>query len=281
MTDSWSAHERTLTGGRQPRHTAQVPRPATGFAYLDDAPGVLAMAHRGGAKHSDLIGIENTVAAFAHAMGLGYRYLETDVHATRDGVLVAFHDDALDRMTDGAGRIRDLTYDAVATARIAGVHAIPRMDELLESFPSARFNVDLKSMTAVEPLVAVLDKLNAHDRVCVGSFNEPTIRRFRRLVSRPVATAGGPLAVAAMRFGLQRCVGDPGSVFQIPTKRGPLSLVSRELVERAHASGKHVHVWTIDDPAEMSHLIDLGVDGIVTDRTDVLREVLQARGLWA
>ena len=127
--------------------------PVTGFAYLDavlDQPGsVIAMAHRGGALHPEIPGVENTRHAFAHAVALGYRYLETDVHATSDGVLLAFHDKALDRVTDTRGVLSRLTSDEVKVARIAGEHPVPTMAELLEEFPDCRFNIDVKSPSAV------------------------------------------------------------------------------------------------------------------------------------
>src|SRR5690242_6897958 len=128
--------------------------PVTGFAYLDsvlDQPGsVIAMAHRGGALHPEIPGTENTLHAFRHAAALGYHYLETDVHATSDGVLLAFHDPALDRVTDTQGLLARLTADEVRTARIAGEHAVPTMAELLEELPGCRFNIDLKSSSAVQ-----------------------------------------------------------------------------------------------------------------------------------
>lgn len=257
-------------------------RRPTGYAYLDQAPAVLAMAHRGGAKHPDLLGWENTAAAFEHAWNLGYRYLETDVHVTRDGVLVAFHDEVLDRVTDRVGRVAEQRYVDLAQARVGGRHPIPRLDELLEQLPEARFNIDLKSGGAVDALVGVLDGMNAHDRVCVGSFDESLIRRFRRIVGARVATACGPVAVGLTRAGLPtpRILRDAGAVLQVPYRRGGLAIVTAAFVERAHAAGRHVHVWTIDDPTEIDQLLALGVDGIITDRTDLVAQVFADRGLW-
>ena len=264
----------------------------TGFPYLDgprEAGGVVALAHRGGAKHPDLLGMENTLTAFRHAFDLGYRYLETDVHATKDGHLVAFHDDSLDRVTDRVGVIVGLPLaevtGAVIGARLGKQEHIPLLTDLFEEFPGARFNVDLKAPTAVEPLADLLRRTDAHDRVCVGSFTERSMRRFRRLVERPVATAVGVLAVVAHAYApyplqVQRLLRDDGAVFQVPHRfRGRL-VVDRRFVELAHASGRHVHVWTVDERAEMEHLLDLGVDGLITDRTDVCKEVLMERGLW-
>ena len=264
----------------------------TGFAYLDEpreAGKVLALAHRGGARHPALDGLENTLTAFRHAAGLGYRYLETDVHATADGHLVAFHDDSLNRVTDRAGLIVGLplaeVVGAVVGARLGKDERIPRLTDLLEELPDARFNIDLKAPTAAEPLADLLRRTGWHDRVCVGSFTERTLRRFRRLVDRPVATTAGVLAVAAQAYApyplhVGRLLRDEGAVFQVPHRYRGRTVVDRRFVELAHASGRHVHVWTVDERAEMEHLVDLGVDGLITDRTDVCREVLVERGLW-
>jgi glycerophosphoryl diester phosphodiesterase len=270
--------------------------PRTGFPYLDailDQPGsVLAIAHRGGAAHGDLLGLENTVESFRHAVDLGYHYLETDVHATRDGVLLAFHDAVLDRVTDQVGRISELTAAQVARSRIGGRHAVPTLAELLEEFPGARFNIDIKSEPAVHPLVALIDRLGAHDRVCVGSFSASRMASFRRLTAGRVATSATPVEVAALRAapsaGFVRRAREPGlasnrgrpAALQVPHRRGRLTVVTPGLVRRAHRAGLHVHVWTVDEPEEMRELLDKGVDGLITDRTDLLRDVLVARGQW-
>lgn len=273
-----------------------VGTPTTGYAYLDavhehpraTAPargGVLAMAHRGGALHPDLLGAENTLHAFRHAFGLGYRYLETDVHATRDGAVLAFHDARLDRVTDHAGPLSLLSASEADAVRIGGEHAVPRMEELLEELPEARFNIDLKSPGAVAPLAALLDRTRSHDRVCVGSFSQRRLDAFRRATRGLVATSASPVEVAlflgspsgrAVRLATRGRV----AALQVPRRRGPVPVVTAELLRRAHAAGAHVHVWTVDEPHEMVELLDLGVDGLITDRTDLLKEVLVARGLW-
>ncbi len=263
--------------------------PRTGYAFLDavlEVPGsVIAMAHRGGALHPEIPGVENTLHAFRHAVALGYRYLETDVHTTRDGVLLAFHDAALDRLTDLRGRLSDLTAREIAAARISRRHTVPTMAELLEEFPETRFNIDLKSAGAVQPLADLLDLTGSHDRVCVGSFSLTRLRRFRRASRGRVATSAAPQEVAlfaALPSGRVADLATRGrvSALQVPHRRGRVRVVTSALVRRAHAAGAHVHVWTVDDPAEMHELLDLGVDGLITDRTDLLKGVLLDRGQW-
>jgi glycerophosphoryl diester phosphodiesterase len=268
--------------------TARVTRPRTGFAFLDaglEQPGaVLAFAHRGGAFHPELEGLENTLTAFEHAVSLGYRYLETDVHATRDGVLLAFHDAVLDRVTSHTGSIAETRYDDLADVVVGERDQIPTLASLLERFPDACFNIDIKSARAVEPLAALVRRTRAYDRVCVGSFSDRRMRAFRRAVDRPVATAHGPMAVVSARFAPAalgtRLSRGSGRAFQVPARRGRVRVVTEEFVARAHAAGHPVHVWTVDEPAEMHALLDLGVDGLMTDRTDLLRAVLLERGQW-
>jgi glycerophosphoryl diester phosphodiesterase len=268
--------------------------PGTGYPYLDavrDQPhSVLAMAHRGGALHPDIPGAENTLHAFRHAVALGYRYLETDVHTTSDGVLVAFHDEVLDRVTDRVGLLAQLTAEEISLARIQGEHAVPTMAELLEEFPGCRFNIDLKSPGAVSSLAELLERTGAHDRVCVGSFSRRRIEAFRDATGGRVATAAAPSEVAALRYRLP-VRRSRAAVLQVPWrhKRHRITITTPSFVQRAHRAGLHVHVWTgdegsqwvaIDDEESLDTLLDMGVDGLITDRTDVLKEVLIRRGLW-
>ncbi len=262
-------------------------RPHTGFSFLDagrEQGTVLALAHRGGARHPDLVGLENTLVAFEHAVRLGYTYLETDVHATRDGQLLAFHDDVLERVTSGRGGVAVAPYAEGRAALVAGREPIPRLADLLEHFGGARFNVDLKSHAAVAPLAGLVERTRSHERVCVGAFSERRLAAFRRLVTRPVATSYGPVGVGLSRYapaGLaRRLLAGRGDALQVPHRHRGLRIVTEAFVARAHAAGKPVHVWVVDDPAEMELLLDLGVDGLFTDRTDVLRDVLTRRGQW-
>ena len=281
----WRRYSPVLSGCRcLAGDTADVTEP-TGHPYLDDRPTPLAFAHRGGPAHPELIGMENTLTAFRHAVSLGYDFLETDVHATRDGVLLAFHDTLLDRVTDGDGALADATYDEVVPRRIGGREQIPTLAELFAEFPEARFNIDLKSESAVPLLVRFIDEHEAHDRVLVGSFSLRRLNRFRTLTRGRVATSASPLEVLAFRFLpsgrlADRLTRGRVAALQVPHRKGPLTVTTPGLVRRAHAVGKHVHSWTIDDAAEMIELLDRGVDGLMTDRTDILKDVLAARGQW-
>ena len=248
----------------------------------------VAMAHRGFSPD----GLENTLPAFAAAVDLGYRYLETDVHATADGRLVAFHDARLDRVTDAGGRIAQLPWSVVQRARVGGREPVPLLEEVLDAFPEAHLNVDVKDAAAIGPLVEVLRRTRARQRVCVASFSEA---RRRAVVAALDADGGAPVATSASSLGTAAFLaaaraGRPGAArplvrracaLQVPARAGAVTVVSERFVAAAHAQGVQVHVWTVDEAPQMHALLDGGVDGIITDRADVLRQVLQARGQWA
>jgi len=247
--------------------------PESPWPYLDH-PGPLAFAHRGGAEDAP----ENTMRAFAAAVALGYRYLETDAHLTADGVLVAFHDDRLDRVTDRSGLIADLPWSAVAEARI-GDQAVPTLEELLVTFPDACVNIDPKADAVVGPLAALLTKLGALDRVGIGSFSSKRLARMRTLCGPRLVTSVGPSEIARLRYApFDRF---PPRAVQVPVARGRFVLVNERFLATCHARGMQVHGWTIDDPAEMHRLLDLGVDGLMTDRPAVLKQVLVERDQWS
>ncbi|MFE9291856.1 glycerophosphodiester phosphodiesterase [Streptomyces olivaceus] len=246
--------------------------------YLDH-PGPLAFAHRGGAAD----GMENTLRQFRRAVGTGYRYIETDVHATRDGKLVAFHDATLDRVTDGGGRIADLRWEEVRHARVAGEEPVPLFEELLEALPGVRWNIDVKAEAALRPLLELIGRTNAWDRVCVGSFSEARVVRAQRLAGARLATSYGIRGVLGLRlrsWGLPAAARRSAVAAQVPEAQSGVPVVDRRFVRTAHARGLQVHVWTVNDPGRMHRLLDLGVDGIMTDHIDVLRKVMEDRGVW-
>ena len=252
--------------------------PVTG--YLDAPP--LAFAHRGGAKTAGNVGIENSVAAFAHAYALGYRYLETDVRVTSDGTVYAIHDAALDRLAGRADLVNGLTAESLDLQRLDQREPFARLETLYDTFPDARINIDVKSDDAVEPTCAVV-RARGLERTCLTSFSHARLTRIRRILP-DVTTSASAREAAAARFlplpVLRAGLRPRGQCLQVPARRGPIDVVTPRFVRRAHALGLQVHVWTVDDAAEINRLLDLGVDGIITDRTDVLKDVLVDRGSW-
>ncbi|MCX2926068.1 glycerophosphodiester phosphodiesterase [Streptomyces sp. NEAU-W12] len=246
--------------------------------YLDH-PGPIAFAHRGGAAD----GLENTARQFRCAVEAGYRYIETDVHVTRDGRLVAFHDTTLDRVTDGAGLIADLPWRDVEQARVAGREPVPLFEELLGDFPEVRWNVDVKAEPALLPFLDLIERTDAWDRVCLGSFSEARVVRAQRLAGPRLATSYGTRGVLNLRlrsWGVPVAVRRSAVAAQVPHARSGVPVVDRRFVRTAHARGLQVHVWTVNEPERMHRLLDLGVDGIMTDHIGTLREVMEDRGIW-
>ena len=257
-----------------------------------DRSGPIAFAHRGGAGEAP----ENTLVAFGAAIALGYRFLETDAHVTRDGVLVAFHDERLDRVTDRTGAIAELDIVEVEAADAGYTFSpdggssfpfrgrdirVPRLEEIFVRWPDVRINIDPKSDPCVGPLVALLDRVDGWERACIGSFSDRRLRRIRALGRGRACTSMGPHAVAVARLcatsGEMARLG--ADCVQVPIRRGPFPIVTERFVRTAHRARLPVHVWTINDEAAMHDLLDLGVDGIISDRLRLLRDVFSRRGL--
>jgi glycerophosphoryl diester phosphodiesterase len=259
------------------------------FEHPDDAGRQLpiAMAHRGFSAE----GLENSMAAFRAGVDLGFRYLETDVHTTADGVLLLFHDETLDRVTDGRGRVAELPAADVAKARINGREPIPTFDELVTQLPEARLNLDIKDWGSVRSTAAAIERHQVHHRVLVTSFSDRRRRAVLKLLSQPVASSAGVASSAlftllgparprpAFRWLMRRVLRDVHAL-QVPVRYGRVPVVTTGFIRRAHDLDLVVHVWTINDAGEMHRLLQLGVDGIVTDRADLLRDVLRVRGQW-
>ncbi len=261
---------------------------------LDDARP-LAIAHRGGTAYPPNRGGENSLAAFARAVAMGYRWLETDVHASRDGVVFACHDATLTRLTGEDGSVADLDAATVRRARIGGTEPVPTLEDLFVAFPDARLNVDVKDDRAVQPVVDLLHRLGAWHRVVLASFSQRRVLRLRRCAPSGVATSAGPAEVLALRATppalptwVERAVTPPFvtpvwdtlACVQVPERVGAVPIVTAGFLRLAHARGLAVHVWTVDEPDAMHRLLDLGVDGLMTDRIDVLKDVLVARDQW-
>ncbi len=241
--------------------------------------GPIAFAHRGFARGGD----ENSMAAYQRAVDLGVRYLETDVRVTADGVALAFHDASLDRVTDRAGAVARLPYAEVARARIAGREPIPLLTDLLTAWPDVCLNIDVKSADGIGPTIDALTRTGTVDRVCVAAFSDRRIRALRSALGPRLRTALGPREAIAMRTAAARgrVPRKPvGRFLQVPMNVYRFSFTDDRLIRTAHAVGVPVHVWTVNDPIEMNRLLDLGVDGIRTDRADLLRDVLRERGQW-
>jgi glycerophosphoryl diester phosphodiesterase len=236
----------------------------------------IAMAHRGFARDGD----ENSLAAFERAVALGYRYLETDVRVTADGVALAFHDARLDRVTDHRGRLDARPWTEVRHARIAGREPIPQLADVLAAWPDVCVNIDIKSDAGVEPTVAAIRHTGSLPRVCIGAFASRRIAAARRALGPQLCTALGPREALSLPWRPVRPGAHAGRCAQIPARIGRRRFADARYLRAARRAGAVVHVWTVNRDAEMRALLDLGVDGLITDRADALRDLLAARGQW-
>ena len=239
-----------------------------------DAPGPLAVAHRGGAG----LAAENTLEAFRRSHALGVRYLETDVRLTRDGRLVAFHDALLHRATPLRGRVRARTLAELTATSVLGGGPVLPLAELLAAFPDTCLTVDVKDPAVIEPLAALLAATGSAGRVCAAGARGSWLRRLAELTGPELCTALSwrDLAQLASRGGRFTA----GGFAHVPLRLGRLPVFRDDLLARAHDAGLRVIVWTVNDTPTMQRLLDCGVDGIITDRPDLLREVLIGRGQW-
>lgn len=248
----------------------------------------IRFAHRG----SRTLWPENTMHAFEHAVtDHGYLYLELDVRCSADGVPMVFHDESLQRTTNGSGPIASWSVADLRTLD-AGYHfaanddhplrgtgiGIPTLEEVYRAWPGVHLNIDLKAPAIEWQVAEVIRRCEAEERSLIGSFYDQRIARFRRITRDRVAVSAGPTAAMAMytasRVG--RAVRGAAVAYQLPFRVGVIK-IDRRLIAAVHRAGAQIHVWTVNDPADMNRLLDLEVDGIITDRPDVLNDVLAAR----
>lgn len=238
---------------------------------------------------------ENTLEAFEAAVRMGYSHLETDLHMTKDGVLVCHHDATVDRTTNGIGPVESHTFaelqrlDAGFRHRSkdgyrfrAGGIRIPSLEEAVKAFPDARFIIDMKADGMEDALMALIERHALYDRLIVGSFQDSRLERFRQASGGSVPTSTGReiarLWVLASRVG--RGVPTKAAALQLPTQMRGVRVVDEKLVRSAHRAGLQVHVWTVNRTEDMIRYLDIGVDGIVTDRPDLLKNVLVDLDRW-
>lgn len=270
--------------------------------FVDSVPGrnhwPIAFAHRGADTTR-----ENTLAAFSHAVETGFGYLELDVRTAADGTLVVFHDNSLDRVSTGTGKISEHTWDTLQHVHVGNpadptqlTEPLVRFEDLLTALPETRFNVDLKDADSAAVISRILYRHNAWNRVLIASFQDThrkdLLHRARRLTGSTsnIATSAGISAIGPLVFsgplGLFRPVSKfvrtrtPFHAVQVPLRQGRIPVATQTFINRCHAAGIHVHIWVIDDPEQMEQVLDMGADGIMTDQAQTLADVFSARGQW-
>lgn len=237
------------------------------------------LAHRG----LSTAVVENTLQSFRAAVDAGAEYLESDVRATKDGVAVLVHDGGLHRVAGHPVDVHAVDWAELRDVDLGDGARVPSLAEALELMPGARFNLDVKSEDAIDPMARAIRVANAQDRVLIGSFSA---RRRRGVVAQlpGVATSAAPgevlLSFLAGLVGLTSLAGwalRAVDAVQIPLSAGPFRLGTRRAIRAFHAAGVEVHFWTVNDVAEMARLLDAGADGIVTDRADLALDLVQGR----
>lgn len=246
------------------------------FKYLENHK-FTAFSHRGGALEND----ENTVSAFQKTIELGYQYIETDVQNTKDDKLVIFHDNDLRRIANQNINIADINYDDLSKIKIFNNQFIPLLEDVIEEFKSTKFNIDPKSDKAASLLKIILKKRKDLDRFCIGSFLQYRLSLFRVTFLNKMATSMSKQEVIKLFFNQYLNIFNQNTpCVQVPVSFKGITIITKKLINFIHSQNKKIHVWTIDDKIEMQRLIDLGVDGIMTDRPSVLKEVLIKNNLW-
>jgi glycerophosphoryl diester phosphodiesterase len=234
--------------------------------------------HRGG----DEVETENTLEAFQYSSELGFVFIETDVQATKDGHVVIFHDYNLKRMAGLNSKIGDLTLAQVKSIELLEGGKIPLLSEALESFPELRFNIDIKTEDALSGTVQIIKDMECLEKVCLASFSSSRLERIRKLAGQKACTSSGQMEIFKL---MCQSIGFPlkttaGHCAQVPVSQWGVPVITKNFIQTAQKESKLVHVWTIDDEEQMYKLIDLGVDGLMTDKPTVLKRALTKRGLF-
>ena len=238
----------------------------------------LAIAHRGGISRYP----ENTMEAFQEAIDLGYKYLETDIQVTSDNKLVIFHDDKLDRLTNVSGKLKERSWDEIKHTKINNKYSIPMLSELITSWPDIKINIDPKIDDCIGPLIDFLKKNDVFDRVCIGSFSQSRLDILRKELGTKLCTSAGPSEVFKIKFPFLSSPNNhiKANCIQVPVKYYGIKIINEKFVNFCHSQDLQVHAWTINDPEEMSNLLDIGVDGIISDNINELKNILVESEFW-
>ncbi len=234
--------------------------------------------HRGGDEEKT----ENTLEAFQYSSDLGFVFMETDVQSTSDGKVVIFHDSDLKRVAGLNKRVSDFTFKEIKEVDLILGGKIPSLEETLSSFPNLRFNIDIKVDSAVEETIRIVKNHHALNRVCLAAFSTNRLNRIRHLTGSDLCSSMGQAEVVKLllnSYGFN-FKASPGFCAQVPVSQFGIPIVTKKFIQKVHDLNKLIHVWTIDETEEMYRLIDLGVDGLMTDKPTVLKEALVARDLF-
>ena len=235
------------------------------------------IVHRGGNEEKT----ENTLEAFQYSSDLGFIFMETDVQATKDDEIVVFHDKTLKRIAGLDKKINDLSFKDLKSIDLIKGGNIPSLNELLSSFPDLRFNIDIKTNKAIEKSIEIINHHDAFDRVCLAAFSSIRLKKIRKICGDKLCSSMGmseilKLVLKSYGFPLNTT---QGNCAQVPISYFGLPVVNKQFIDAAHVANKLVHVWTIDEESKIDNLIDIGVNGVMTDKPSILMKVLKKRNL--
>ena len=238
----------------------------------------MAFAHRGGTEFAP----ENTYEAFSSAVSIGYKYLETDVHPNADNKLMAFHDSSVDRVTNYKGKICNFTSSELKKIKVKGKFQIPFLEDLIESFSKSFFSIDMKSDQSVKPLIKLIKSMNAVDRVCFASFSQDRLDYVRDEFDNKCITSMGPREI--IKTKISSIINFKHKIIpkisSLPISRYRIKLLNKRHINFLKSLNIKVIAWTINDVEAINKLIDLGVDGIMTDNISVLKKILIKKNIW-
>ena len=232
----------------------------------------IGLSHRGNSKKF----IENSFEAFNSVVQMGYKYIETDLRMTLDKEVIAFHDPDLKRLFNLDLQVKDLTFNEIANLFKEKNCSLLTLEDVLKEFPKIYFNIDLKVEEVIQDSIKVVADFNAFDRVCFASFHSNRTGKVLRYNQNAIVSMGMK-DIALFKFF--KFNNKNKKIIQIPLKWKGIKILTRNLIQKAHKSNLLVHVWTINDRKLINNLIDLGVNGIVTDEPELLMEIMKERDL--
>ena len=239
--------------------------------YLD-YDGLKVLAHRGGAEES----YENTTESFEYSQLLGCEFIETDVQVSSDGIPYIFHDDDLKRILNKPVRFDSLSSNEIDDLSIFNSCKIPKLSDTLLRFPNLCFQIDFKTDEVVMPALDVINDMNVFDRVCIASFSSKRLQKVRSLYPDLCISMGPNEVFKTLVASLNLFKGEiPGDCLQIPMSYYGIKIVSKRFVDFVHSRGLKIMIWTINDIETFKYLIDLGVDGIITDKPKLLFQTIE------
>jgi len=246
--------------------------------FLPSDKSFYAFAHRGGTEFAP----ENTFEAFSNAVEIGYEFLETDVHINADGELMAFHDSTIDRVTNYEGELKNFTSNQLKKIKINDKFNIPLLADLIEAFASIFFSVDMKTDDTVIPLIKLVNRMGVKDRICFASFNQKRLKYVRDEYLNKCITSLGPNEIAQTKLFsiLGKKIHIKSRIASLPISKYKIQLLNKSHIEFLKSSNIKVIAWTINKTEEMKHLINMGVDGIMTDNISSLKKILIKKNLW-